>query len=182
VAIDGDHCIHCLHCVAICSRVAKAKAITTDWSSPVVEQTERMIENALGVIDGVGRDRFYYFNVALDVSEVCDCAPFAPQALVPDLGIFASRDPVAIDAACIDALNRAQPIHVSACGDMKAGEDKFAATCAYPDRHTGQRAPTQTHHRQLEYAEELGLGSRHHKLVHVDEDTSPGSQKPKRPS
>ena len=146
-----------------------------------MEQTERMIENALGVVDGVGRDRFYYFNVALDISEVCDCAPFAPQALVPDLGIFASRDPVAIDAACIDALNKAQPIRASACGDMRAGEDKFAATCAYPDPHTGQRLPTQTHHRQLAYAEELGLGSRTYKLVQVDEGAPPVGQKPKRP-
>lgn len=180
-AIDWDLCIHCLHCASVCSQVAKAQGITTDWSSPAMEQTERMIENALGVIDGVGRDRFYYFNVALDISEVCDCAPFAPQALVPDLGIFASRDPVAIDAACIDALNKAQPISASACGNMKAGEDKFAATCAYPDPHTGQRSPTQTHHRQLQYAEELGLGNRTYKLIQVDEGAPPVGQKPKRP-
>jgi uncharacterized Fe-S center protein len=180
VSIDWNLCTHCLHCASVCSQVAKAQAITNDWSSPPSEQTERMIENALGVVDGVGRDRFYYFNVALDISEVCDCAPFGPQALVPDLGIFASRDPVAIDAACIEAVNRAQPITGSACGDMKAGEDKFAAACGYPDPHTGQKSPLQTHHRQLAYAEELGLGSRTYKLARVDEAASAGTRKARR--
>ncbi|MFW9832000.1 MAG: DUF362 domain-containing protein, partial [Candidatus Thorarchaeota archaeon] len=110
LAIDEKRCIKCLHCVSACRSMADSQALTAKWGGDPIGQTERMIENAFGVIKGVGNERFYYFNVALDVSETCDCAPFGPMAIAPDLGIFASRDPVAIDSASIAKLNEAQPI------------------------------------------------------------------------
>ncbi|MFX1565533.1 MAG: DUF362 domain-containing protein [Promethearchaeota archaeon] len=167
VKIDLDRCIHCIHCVSAC-RQAESKAITAKWGENPPAATERMIENAWGVVDGIGRDRFYYFNVALDISEWCDCMPAGPQALVPDLGIFASRDPVAVDAASMDKLNEALPIASSACGDIAPGEDKLAVATPWPDPHTGERTPTQCHLVQLDYASELGLGQKEYKLKHVD--------------
>jgi hypothetical protein len=132
-----------------------------------------MIENALGVIDGVGRDKFFYFNVALDISETCDCAPFGPLAIAPDIGIFASRDPVAIDAASIAKLNEAQPVVDSACGDLEAGEDKLAIATPWPDPHTGQKTPTQCHNQQIEYGQKLGLGTEDYELIEADEKPKP---------
>jgi len=90
------------------------------------------------------------------------------MALTPDLGIFASRDPVAIDSASIEMLNEAQPITVSACGDIEPGEDKLAITTPWPDPHTGEKTPTQCHLRQIEYAEELGIGSKKYKVRSAD--------------
>jgi uncharacterized Fe-S center protein len=167
VEIDFDRCIHCIHCVSAC-RQAESKAITANWGEDPPASTKRMIENALGVLEGVGRDRFYYFNVAFDISQFCDCMPVGPPALVPDLGIFASRDPVAIDAASIDKLNEALPIPSSACGDIKPGEDKFAIATPWPDPHTGEKTPTQCHLLQLDYATELGLGNKEYSLTQVD--------------
>lgn len=169
VEIDRSRCIKCIHCSSVCRQLAESKAITSDWSSPGTDQVERMIENALGVLDGVGRDKFYYFNVALDISETCDCAPFGPQALAPDIGIFASRDPVAIDAASIEKLNEAQPVVDSACGELKAGEDKLAIATPWPDPHTGQKTPTQCHYQQIEYGQKLGLGTGDYELIEADE-------------
>ena len=172
VEIDVSRCMHCIHCVSVCRSQADSNAITASWGGDPIGATERMIENALGVVDGVGRDRFYYFNVALDISQTCDCAPFGPMALTPDLGIFASRDPVAIDSASIEMLNEAQPITVSACGDIEPGEDKLAITTPWPDPHTGEKTPTQCHLRQIEYAEELGIGSKKYKLRSADKRKS----------
>ncbi|MFX1300966.1 MAG: DUF362 domain-containing protein [Promethearchaeota archaeon] len=168
VEIDFSWCMHCIHCVSVCRSQADSKAITATWGGDPMGSTERMIENALGVIEGVGRERFYYFNVAFDISQTCDCAPFGPMALTPDLGIFASRDPVAIDSASIDMLNEAQPITLSACGDIEPGADKLAITTPWPDPHTGEKTPTQCHLRQIEYAEELGIGTRNYKLRRAD--------------
>ncbi|MFX1564305.1 MAG: DUF362 domain-containing protein [Promethearchaeota archaeon] len=173
VAIDRNRCIKCFHCAAVCRGLAKSKAIYGDWSSPLEEQTERMIENVLGVIDGVGRDRFFYLNVALDISEMCDCASFAPQAIVPDLGIFAARDPIAIDAACLDTLNESVPVLTSTCKNMEPGEDKFTMACARVNPETGERILVHTHHLQLEYGEELGVGTKAYELKRIDKKRSP---------
>ncbi len=173
VEIDRSRCIKCLHCANVCRSQAQSQAITAKWGDDPKKQTERMIENALGVIDGIGRDRFYYFNAALDISETCDCAPFGPMAIAPDLGIFASRDPVAIDAASIDRLNDAQPVISSACGNIKPGEDKLAISTPWPDPHTGEKIPTQYHLLQLSYAEELGLGTNDYKLKSADKGKPP---------
>jgi len=169
VKIDLERCIHCIHCVSAC-RKAESKAITAKWGENPSASTERMIENALGVLEGVGRDRFYYFNVALDISEFCDCMPVGPQAIVPDLGIFASRDPVAIDAASIDKLNEALPIPSSACGEIAPGEDKLAVATPWPDPHTGEKTPTQCHLLQIDYATALGVGNKEYKLKKVDKE------------
>ncbi|MFX1564138.1 MAG: DUF362 domain-containing protein [Promethearchaeota archaeon] len=168
VAIDRNRCIKCLHCGSVCRGLAKSKAIYGDWSSPPREQTERMIENVLGVLEGVGRDRFFFINAALDISEMCDCVSFGPQAIVPDLGIFAARDPIAIDAATLDILDKAKPVSSSICENLEEGEDKFAVACGYPDPETGKQGLTDTHHLQLEYGEKMGLGTRDYELKHVD--------------
>lgn len=173
VEVDRDKCIKCVHCGSVCRRIAESKALTWDWSEEGNGPVERMIENALGVLRGIGRDRFYYINVALDISEVCDCMPIAPQALVPDIGIFASQDPVAIDAACLEMMNKAAPILTSTAGELKAGDDKFSASCPWPDRETGIRTPFFRHQRQLEYAEQMDLGSRSYTLKQVDEGKPP---------
>ena len=172
VEIDFDRCLHCIHCVSAC-REAESKAITATWGDNPPASTERMIENALGVLTGIERDRFYYFNVALDISPHCDCMPSSSQALVPDIGILASRDPVAVDAASMDLLNQALPIPNSYCGDITAGEDKLAIATPWPDPHTGEKTPTQCHLLQVDYGEELGLGTKEYKLKQVGKKKPP---------
>ncbi|MFQ5891983.1 MAG: DUF362 domain-containing protein, partial [Candidatus Methanofastidiosia archaeon] len=86
--MDMKKCILCLHCSSVC-RAKGFKAITIDWS-PLDEQVKKLTENALGVLDGVGREKFIYLNLALDISEACDCVSYGPPVMVPDLGIFLS--------------------------------------------------------------------------------------------
>ncbi|MFQ5892016.1 MAG: DUF362 domain-containing protein, partial [Candidatus Methanofastidiosia archaeon] len=166
---EMDRCILCLHCSSMC-RTKGHEAITVGWS-PLDEQAKKLAENALGVLDGVGRDKFIFLNLALDISEACDCVSYGPPAMVPDLGIFLSKDPVAIDKACLDLANETSGIQNSASEGLKPGEDKFAHANAKMNEKTGERILSKTHITQLEHAERIGLGRRDYELVKVDEET-----------
>ncbi|GIS65255.1 MAG: hypothetical protein CM1200mP3_15030 [Chloroflexota bacterium] len=58
--------------------------------------------------------------MALDVSPRCDCANHADVPIVPHLGVFASKDAVAIDMACVDKAREAEGIRGSAAEMMEA--------------------------------------------------------------
>ena len=47
-----------------------------------------------------------YINFLIDITPDCDCVPWSDAALVPDIGILASRDPVALDKASYDLINQ----------------------------------------------------------------------------
>lgn len=104
---------------------------------------ESMAEASKSVIDAAG-DKILYINVANNLSVDCDCVatPEAPQ--MGDLGIFASLDPVALDQACIDAV-RNSPDH----GKI----------------HLVERIDSKSGPWNLEYAEQIGAGTRKYKLV-----------------
>jgi len=110
---------------------------------------EKMVEYAAAVMERKkGKAAFVTF--VMDVSPLCDCTPFSDRPIVPNLGILASHDPVAIDQAAVDLVNGAPGNPVSSLNSaMKPGEDKFRAM--YP-------AIDWTH--QLDYAEQLGMGTR----------------------
>ena len=64
---------------------------------------ERFIDNVLAVMSSFGPENIRYINFAFDVVVMCDCVSNPGPPVVPDLGIFGSTDPVAIDKACVDA-------------------------------------------------------------------------------
>ncbi len=87
---------------------------------------------ALGAAKAVGPDRIGYINLAIDVTPWCDCSGLADRPIVPNLGVFASRDPVAIDLACVQACTAAPGIPGSVAeqyGVMAPGLNKFS-TCS----------------------------------------------------
>ena len=63
---------------------------------------ERFIDNVLAVMSSFGPENIRYINFAFDVVVMCDCVSNPGAPVVPDLGIFGSTDPVAIDKACVD--------------------------------------------------------------------------------
>ena len=75
----------------------------------------------------------------------CDCMAQKPHALVEDIGVLASTDPVAIDQATLDLTNQ------------KAKQN--LAKLAYP--HTDPSI-------QINYAEKLGLGSKNYDIIEVN--------------
>ncbi len=160
--IDTDACIHCGHCRGVCASEVKARAISIGWR-PAPEQAVRFVENALGVVDSVGRERFYYLNLAIDISDKCDCWNVGAPLLVHDVGIFGSQDPVAIDQATMDAVSAATPNPASLASDCKEGEDKFAVAHGHKDQDSGEHLHFAED--QLSHAEKIGLGSRKYRLV-----------------
>ena len=117
---------------------------------------EKMVEYTAGALKGKEK-RSLFINFLTQISPACDCYPFADAPIVGDIGITASVDPVAIDQACVDLVNR-QPHLESSClkGIKEPCADKIRAVYPHIDWE-----------RQLIYASELGIGSREYELVEI---------------
>ena len=160
--IDIDRCVLCIHCRSVCTRKAKANAITITWRPPK-DQSPYFVENALGVTQSIGAEKFYYINLAIDISDKCDCRNVGAPLLVHDVGIFGSQDPLAIDQATLDAINNAAPNPNSLVDGIEIGDDKFAMAHNHKEEDTGELI--QMAEIQFSHAEKIGLGSRDYELI-----------------
>jgi uncharacterized Fe-S center protein len=154
--INQDKCVGCGRCIGACSK----DAIENDWGSSNPALNCKIAEYAKAVLDG--RPNFH-INVVNQVSPYCDCHGESDAAVVPDIGIFAGFDPVALDKACIDAVNAAPGIKTSIIGereeihrDEKGRQDHFI------DIH-----PTTDWRTQISHAEKIGLGVGKYELITV---------------
>ena len=150
--IDQARCIGCFECMTICPE----HAIDIDWETEIPGFVERVVEYASGAVSGK-EHKTGYINFLTKITPDCDCVPWSDAPIVPDIGILASRDPVAIDAASFDLVNgeKGNPASMLSC-NMKKGQDKFR----------GLR-PNTNPYLQVEYGEEIGLGSRQYKLIRI---------------
>lgn len=152
--IDYDKCIGCGQCVAVCQYDA-AQVI---WENASELSGKKIAEYTLAVV----KDRpSFHISFIMDVSPDCDCWNFNDYPLVPDIGIAASFDPVALDQACADMVTNAPALSGSRIyndhvHDQYCGKDKF--TLAHPNVSWKEA---------LEYAEKIGLGKRKYELVKV---------------
>jgi uncharacterized Fe-S center protein len=151
IEIDYDKCVGCGECIVTCPQ----QAMAISWDSPVEKVQERIVEYAYGAVkDKKGKCAF--LNFMINITPDCDCWPYSDAAFVADVGIAASLDPVALDTACADLVNKAQAIDNTALAE-KSAPDKFRAIHPAVDWDA-----------QLRYAEEVGLGSREYTLVDID--------------
>lgn len=148
--IDHSTCIGCFECMHACPD----HAIDIDWETEIPEFMERMVEYAYGAV-AAKAGRVGYMNFLIRITPDCDCFPFSDAPIVPDIGILASQDPVAIDAASFDLVNRQEGYKNSLLTTHhECGADKFSGVHANTDGS-----------RQLRYAEELGMGSTAYELI-----------------
>ena len=101
-SIDWDKCVGCGRCIAVCN----TDAIRPGNDAAMEELGCRMAEYAKAVVDG--RPQFH-ISLVIDVSPYCDCHGENDLPIVPDVGMFASFDPVALDQACADACGKQPP-------------------------------------------------------------------------
>lgn len=101
--INKDKCVGCGACFSICPH----KAISVFSFSGVRNMLfgnryfrEKLAEYALASHSG---KKNIYLTFAVDIAPGCDCEPRKMSSCIPDIGVFASLDPVALDAACFDA-------------------------------------------------------------------------------
>jgi uncharacterized Fe-S center protein len=139
--IDQDKCIGCAECMSVC----KFGAVRCNWGTETEVMQKSVAEHALGVLKGK-QNKAVFFNYIISVTKDCDCFSTANmRKVVDDIGIVASTDPVAVDKATVDLVEK------------KAGKklakllenDKVDPRC------------------QIEHAERIGLGSTEYKLEEV---------------
>ncbi|MPN40167.1 hypothetical protein SDC9_187703 [bioreactor metagenome] len=118
-----------------------------------------MAEYAKAVVDG--RPHFHV-SLVLDVSPYCDCHGENDAPILPDVGMFASFDPLALDQACVDACLRQTPLPGSLLTD-RMHESGF---CDHHD-HFLNTTPESEWESCLAHAEKIGLGSRTYELIPV---------------
>ena len=99
----------------------------------------------------------FHISIVMDVSPFCDCHPENDAPIVPDVGMFASFDPVALDQACADAVNRCTPNPGSL----------LAESAVHTGDHFHDVSPSTNWRIQLEHAEKIGLGVREYELVRL---------------
>ena len=98
--IDEFKCMGCFYCVNQCPIKRTLKKPRVNEGTDFVK---RVADNALAVVQSLGPEKIRYINFATEITFQCDCVSNIGMPVIPDLGIFASKDPVAIDKACVDA-------------------------------------------------------------------------------
>ena len=150
--INQELCIGCFECMHACPD----HAIDINWEMEVPQFIERLVEYAYGAVVGK-ENKIGFMNFLIRITPDCDCSPYSDAPIVPDIGILASKDPVAIDAASFDLVNQQQGYTDSLLtAHHHKGGDKFKGVHAQTDGY-----------RQVQYAEEIGLGSIDYNLVRI---------------
>jgi len=147
--LKKETCIGCGECVVTCPH----EAIKISWSGAPQSVQEKTVEFAWAAINKK-REKTGAINFLMDISPDCDCLSRSDASIVPDIGILASDDLVAIDRASIDLINQQPSLRNTAIPEDKLGEDDKFGTL-----HGVDWTP------QFEYAEQIGLGSASYKLI-----------------
>ena len=105
----------------------------------------------------------FHISLICDVSPFCDCHAENDVPIIPDVGMLASFDPVALDQACVDLCNKMPVIddsrldrHLKAHGHEDPNHEYFHMN--HPD------AEWET---CLIHAEKIGIGTRAYELVKI---------------
>lgn len=135
--IDEEKCIGCAQCTSVCG----SGAVKIIWSEAYQEIAEKIVEYAYAA---VRNKSCFYVNFCLYMTKECDCMNKDDRGFIEDLGILFGTDPVAVDKACIDLLNKR--------------ENRDVLRQAYPHIN---------YLHYLDYAQSIGLGSIDYKLIEI---------------
>ena len=145
--IDHDKCLGCGRCIGQCP--VDAIDAANDESNAILNC--KMAEYTKAVVQG--RPQFH-ISLIVDVSPFCDCYSVNDVPIIPDVGMLASFDPVALDQACADLCNK-MPRDPASYRGTEPGE-LFAST------HPGT-----VWEMQLSHGEKIGLGTREYELIEI---------------
>ncbi len=155
MTVDTDHCAGCGRCIGACN----FDAISFEDSAATKVLNCRMAEYTKAVL--YGRPNFH-ISLIVDVSPNCDCHAENDAPILPDIGMFASFDPLALDQACADACLKAEPLPNSQLTDNMERED----FCDCHD-HFENTTVNSEYKTCLAHAEKIGLGSREYEIITV---------------
>jgi uncharacterized Fe-S center protein len=149
--IDHAKCVGCGRCLGTCNQ----NAIANNTGNSAEKLNAKIVEYAKAVVDG--RPSFH-INIVNQVSPYCDCHGESDAPIVADIGMFAAFDPVALDKACIDAVNAAPEIQTSILSEREHKHDHD---------HFRNIHPSTDWRTQISHAEKIGLGTGDYELVTV---------------
>ena len=137
--IDGKRCIGCVSCIAACPN----DAMDVHWEKGADNIQEKMVEYAKAALTGK-EEKAAFINFAIKITKECDCLAKDDPKISKDVGIFVSEDPVSVDKASVDLVNKL------------CGRDIFR-----------QVHPLRDWSKQLNYAFKIGLGNLDYELINV---------------
>lgn len=136
--IDSGRCIGCGECLAMC----RFDAVKYNWGATYEDLQKKVVEHAMGVVS-LFQGKSLFINVLTRISKDCDCMGHTFEKISPDIGILVARDPVALDAASLELVERA------------AGRSLAQLAYDIPYRF------------QIDYARELRFGHCDYELIRV---------------
>lgn len=148
--IYEEKCVGCGRCIGVCPTDAVIAA--SDESNDILNC--KIAEYTKAVLQG--RPHFH-ISIVVDVSPNCDCHGENDIPIVPNVGMFASFDPVALDQACADAVNR-QPVMAGSQLDKmpKVHGDHFKDSAPATDWRVG-----------IVHGVKIGLGTDQYELIEI---------------
>ncbi|MCM1126956.1 MAG: DUF362 domain-containing protein [Lachnospiraceae bacterium] len=153
MSINTDNCVGCGRCIGACNFDAIEFA---NWAA-TKDLNCRMAEYAKAVIDG--RPSFH-ISLVVDVSPNCDCHSENDAPILPNIGMFASFDPLALDQACVDACIKSAPLP-----DSQLSDNMSAADFVDHHDHFTNSTPESEWKSCLEHASKIGIGNREYELI-----------------
>ena len=153
--VNEENCVGCGRCLGACN----FDAISFAFDAAVEMLNRRMAEYTKAVVDG---RPCFHVSLVVDVSPNCDCHGENDVPILPNLGMFASFDPLALDQACVDACMAADPLPGSQLTDNLAKPDSVD----HQDHFTNSR-PESEWRTCLAHAEKIGLGTRGYTLIKI---------------
>ena len=153
--IDPDLCKGCGRCIGVCA----FDAIYTNFDSVSEALGRKMAEYTAAIAAG---QPVFWINMIMDVSPDCDCHGETDAPILPNLGMLASFDAVALDQACADLCLKADPLPNSQLTDRLSDPHAHTHHDPFKDVH-----PNTSWRECLEHAEKIGLGTRKYELVRM---------------
>ncbi len=151
--IDENNCVGCGRCIGACNY----QAIYFSDSAANEDLNRRMAEYTKAVLDG--RPHFH-ISLVVDISPNCDCHSENDAPILPNVGMFASFDPLALDQACVDACLKTTPLPNSQLTDNMNSKH----FCDHHD-HFENTTHNSEYKTCLAHAEKIGVGSREYELI-----------------
>ena len=164
--IDYDKCVGCGQCVALCK--SEGVVMSSQESGEILNY--KIAEYTKAVL----KDKpHFHVSFIMNVSPECDCWGHNDAAVVPDLGMACSFDPVALDQACVDIVYAAPTLHTENMLTDKAEEHHHDCCCHGHEKESKEGDKFHMLHPNtnwaagLRYAQEIGIGEREYELVKV---------------
>jgi uncharacterized Fe-S center protein len=148
--IDHNKCVGCGRCIGVCPK----DAVDLEWDEANTVLNKKIAEYAYAVL----KDKpHFHICLAMDITPYCDCHSENDVSIIPDVGMFASFDPVALDVCCADMCNKMPMMPNSFLSDHDHGKAD----------HFHNMHPETEWEACTERAEQLGIGTRDYEMIKI---------------